>query len=217
MTTDKIAHAIQVAYDSLKFWSEEWEFWRRAGGHLHAELIAMARIRSILPGVEVIERNGYEVLYDLDGQLVPKVAQYPQGPAIYDDAKGKAMIAKARGGDQVAPKVLLFIAAQFVESGCVMPNHLRQYVADTLRLRSRDAPTRRRGPDPYAKHARDTDIADAVGKIVKLGFRPTRNRESETESACSIVAQALGKMGVHLSVPAIEKIWNASRSDLAKN
>ena len=102
MTPEKVSHAVQVAYRSLKFWSEDWEFWRKAGGYLHAELIAAASVRLILPGAEVIERNGYEVLYDLDGQLVPKLAQYPEGPAIYDDVKGAAMVAK-----YLAPGVLL--------------------------------------------------------------------------------------------------------------
>ena len=217
MTPEKVSHAVQVAYRSLKFWSEDWEFWRKAGGYLHAELIAAASVRLILPGAEVIERNGYEVLYDLDGQLVPKLAQYPEGPAIYDDVKGAAMVAKAIDGDHVAPKVLFWIAARFVESGCAMPNHLRRYVAGALELRSRVAPPRQRGPDPYAKHARDGDIAEVVGKIVELGFRPTRNRATETESACSIVAKALAMMGLHLSVPAIEKIWNTSRKGSAGN
>lgn len=140
MTPEKVSHAVQVAYRSLKFWSEDWEFWRKAGGYLHAELIAAASVRLILPGAEVIERNGYEVLYDLDGQLVPKLAQYPEGPAIYDDVKGAAMVAKAIDGDHVAPKVLFWIAARFVESGCAMPNHLRRYVAGALELRSRVAP-----------------------------------------------------------------------------
>jgi hypothetical protein len=216
MTPEKIEHAIQVAYHSLKFWSEDWDFWRRAGGYLHAELMAAASVRSILPDGEVIERNGYEVLYDLDGQLVPKLAQYPEGPAIYDDAKGEALVAKAVDGDQVAPKVLFWVAARFVESGCAMPHHLRRYVAEALTSRSRDAPPRRRGPDPYAKHARDTDIADAVGKIVRLGFRPTRNRESQNESACSIVAKALQKLGLHVEVPTVEKIWSGFRTKSVK-
>jgi hypothetical protein len=217
MTPEKVTHAVQVAYHSLKFWSEDWDAWRRAGGYLHAELTTMASVRSILPSAKVIECNGCDLLYDLDGQLVPKLAQYPEGPAVYDDAKGEALVAKAEDGDQVAPKVLFWIAARFVGSGCVMPKHLRRYVADALMKRSRTTPMRRRGPDPYAKHARDTDIAEVVAKIVELGFRPTRNRESETESACSIVAKALAMIGVHLSVPAIEKIWNACRTELTRD
>jgi len=212
MTPEKVEHAIQVAYHSLKFWSENWDFWRKAGGYLHAELMAMASVQSILPGGEIIERDGYELLFDLDGQLVPKLAQRPEGPAIYDDAKGEALVATAVDGDQVAPKVLFYVAARFVESGCAMPNHLRRYIAEALTSRTGVAPPRRRGPDPYAKHARDTDIADAVGNIVKLGFRPTRNRESQNESACSIVAKALQKLGLHLEVPTVEKIWNGSRA-----
>ena len=52
MTPEKVEHAIQVAYHSLKFWSENWDFWRKAGGYLHAELMAMASVQSILPGTD---------------------------------------------------------------------------------------------------------------------------------------------------------------------
>jgi hypothetical protein len=216
MTPEKVEHAIQVAYASLKFWSKHWDFWRKAGGYLHAELMDSAGVRSILPRAVVIERDGYEVLYDLDGQLVPKLALYPEGPAIYDDTKGEDLIAKARDGDQVARKLLFWVAARFVETGCAMPNHLRRYVAETLTSQSRVAPQPRRGPNPYANHARDTDIADAVKKIVELGFRPTRNRATEAESACSIVAKALERLNIHLSVPAVEKVWNTFRTDPPK-
>jgi hypothetical protein len=181
MMPEKVAHAIEVAYDSLKFWSGHWDFWRE---HHHAEFTAMFSVRSTIPDAEIIKRDGYELLYDPEGQIVPKLGQYaPDRPFIYDDSKGEALIAKAVKGDQVAPKVLLWIAARFVESGCVMPTHLRRYVAEMLTSQSRVAPQRRQGPNPYANHARDTDIADAVKKIVSLGFRATRNRATEAESA----------------------------------
>jgi hypothetical protein len=96
-----------------------------------------------------------------------------------------------------------------------MPAHLRKYIATYLREQSRKAPERRRGRDPYANYYRDTKIASVVRELVDLGYQPTRNRASDNESACSIVARALEKMGVHLSVPAVEKIWNTYRRNSA--
>lgn len=50
-------------------------------------------------------------------------------------------------------------------------------------------------------------VAWTILNVTMLGFRPTRNRATEAEFACSIVARALGRLGVHLSESAVEKIW----------
>ena len=48
-------------------------------------------------------------------------------------------------------------------------------------------PTGRRGKHPHANHSRDFVIANAVHEVVMQdGFRPTRNRGSKHELACSI-------------------------------
>jgi hypothetical protein len=74
---------------------------------------------------------------------------------------------------------------------------------------------RKRGQDPYANIDRDFAIATAVRLVAELGgFKPTRNPATEEwESGCSIVAKALGDLGVRrMSERNVEAIWRASKS-----
>jgi hypothetical protein len=211
MTSEQVAEAIQLAYQSLKrdsfFWASE------VPGYVHVRMFEPLKIVSRIHGGDVVERDGLKLLYDSDGRLVPRLGGRPGDfDNVYDDDKAEPLIAKASDGDQMAHNVLCSVAARFVESGCAMPSRLRAYIAGTLSSQFRKAPQRHRGPDPYANYIRDGDVARVIGEVVKLGFRPTRNRATtEAESACSIVAKALTKVGLNLSVPAVEKIWSASR------
>lgn len=216
MTSEKIAEAIHFAYQNLKRDSIFWE--TDVPGYLHVRMSESMRVLTKMPWGNIVERDGHQLVRDKEGQLVPKLGERTgEFFSVYDDDKGERLIAKAVSGDQVAHNVLGRIAARFIESGCVMPMRLRAYIAETLFLQFKKAPQPRRGQDPYANHLRDIDIARAVREVVKLGFNPTRNRATETESACSIVAQALANLGIHRSVPAIEKIWNASRKRSLEN
>jgi hypothetical protein len=78
---------------------------------------------------------------------------------------------------------------------------------------------------PINKRAADTRIATyrnfviiyAVARLTQQGFRPTRNREQEAqESACSIVTEALKRVGVHMDESNVEKIWGG-RSQLPES
>ena len=56
-----------------------------------------------------------------------------------------------------------------------------------------------------------------VARGADYRFHPTRNREQTThESACSIVTEALERVGVHLEETSVEKIWEG-RSRLPKD
>jgi hypothetical protein len=59
---------------------------------------------------------------------------------------------------------------------------------------------RKRGGDAFAKSTRDIMIAGAIQHIhQKFGFNFTRNRATRSkESACSVVAAALGRLQVNL-------------------
>jgi hypothetical protein len=153
------------------------------------------------------ERNGVAVVHDNNGLLVPQFTRdLAESVGIYDDRKGERLITKAEAGDQLAHKVLCYFAAGFVKSGCEMPNHLREYIAADLKsLESR------KGRDPYANSTRNFYIALTVYFLVGLGFQPTRNRKTVTESACSITQLALARCGVHMEEPNIEKIWGQFR------
>jgi hypothetical protein len=163
---------------------------------------------STIEAATVIERNGSSLVHERDGVLVPQFARAGNSVGIYDDNKGKRLIAKARAGDQVAHKVLCYFAAGFVKAGCELPDGLRGYAAAILRSQAKEAPIRRRGGDPYANNTRDFYIALTVQRVVALGFRPTRNRATDAESACSVTKKALEKCGLHMEESNVEKIWS---------
>jgi hypothetical protein len=94
----------------------------------------------------------------------------------------------------------------------VMPAHLRDYVCGLLS----------KTPDglrhTYAA-GRDIYIAETVDGIVGRGFPATRNEATRAkerrgapanQSACSIVAKALARIGAHVEERSIEKIWKQS-------
>jgi hypothetical protein len=123
----------------------------------------------------------------------------------------------------------LLIAANFIERGLPVPQTLRKMVAAELR--------NHRAPFGIFKSAkndklwRDQAIANAISEVVgKTGLLPTRNRARRTKenpSACSLVAEWLGRPGhrlliispagrertvtkPHISEDLVEKIWSGS-------
>jgi len=78
-----------------------------------------------------------------------------------------------------------------------LPKHVRQEIAEALLK----GPSRKRGRKKVDNFHRDLALATAVFKVSeKFGFRPTRNRVSKSQSACSIVAEACRRLGyVHLT------------------
>jgi hypothetical protein len=112
------------------------------------------------------------------------------------------------------------LVAEFIEHKESLPESFRQWLVDELRK----LPKGRRAPlynpahsadllGPRNQH-RDSQIGRAVLAVVsRYHIRPTRNRakrpgSNPTESACSIVAKALGKLGINLTESAVEAIWN---------
>lgn len=210
MKPEDVTDAIELAEASLK---QDEQYLRRSerSGYEQAlsweELINCLEVRG-----PPVERDDQRLVYDKDGNLVPTMSgSFPaiNWYNIYDDEKGERLIARAASGDAVAFGLLCIVAARFVEAGCAMPERLRKYIADFLFSQPKAAgESRRRGPAPYGNHTRNFYIACTIHHIVKEGFKPTRNRATtEVESACSIVAKALPKIGVHLSESAVEKIW----------
>ena len=160
MASEKIAEAINFAYQKLKRDSIFWE--TDVPGYVHVRLSESMRVLTKMPWANVVERDGHQLVWNKEGRLVPKQGERTgEFFNVYDDDKGECLIAKAVNGDQVAHNVLCRIAAQFIESGCAMPMRLRAYIAETLFLQFKKAPQPRRGQDPYANHLRDTDIARA--------------------------------------------------------
>jgi hypothetical protein len=198
--------AIEIARDHYKKHGRSSSV---LGNPEHEEAWSWERmvVLSIVPIQTVVEREGEHLVYDGDGSLIPQFGLIGNLAGIYDDDKGEQLIAKAVRGDQVAHRVLCYFAAGFVKGGCGLPLRLRQYIAASLHSQAKEPPQRRRGRDPYANNTRDFYIALTVSQIVGLGFRPTRNRATESESACSITAKALAKCGLHMDERNVERIW----------
>ena len=59
-------------------------------------------------------------------------------------------------------------------------------------------------------------VAYLIPPLLEAGFPPTRNEATETDSACSIVSQALATIGIKLGEKAIAKIraGNPSHHDI---
>jgi len=113
------------------------------------------------------------------------------------------------------------LVAEFIEHKEPLPESLRQWLIEGLRQlpRTHSAPLF----DPSCSAGlslsrrnqhRDYQIGRAVlGLVTRYQVRPTRNRAKRhtanaAESACSIVAKALGTLGFNLSENAVEAIWN---------
>jgi hypothetical protein len=112
------------------------------------------------------------------------------------------------------------LVAEFIEHNEPLPESLRQWLIEGLRQmpQSRSAPLYNpscsTGLLGTRNQHRDSQIGRAVlGVVMRYQIRPTRNRAKRptanaAESACSIVAKALGTLGFNLSESAVEAIWN---------
>jgi len=127
-----------------------------------------------------------------------------------DDSKGAKLVRKAIDGDADADAALCEIAFKYVGFECKMPQHLWVYIMLLLRRRFVAPARRSRGGDKYANLARNRFIVIALTHLKHRGFKPTRNRESKNdrqESGCSIVAQALNRIGIHITEVGVEEVW----------
>jgi hypothetical protein len=116
------------------------------------------------------------------------------------------------------------LVAEFLEHKKPLPETFREWLIEALRSppRTRSAPlftdTELVG---HRNQYRDYQIGRAVlGVVTRYQLRPTRNRaqrhtENAAESACSIVAKALGTLGINLSENAVEVIWTRLRGGQA--
>ena len=89
----------------------------------------------------------------------------------------------------------------------LQPN-LEEYLINHIVLTDRNKQkVNNGGRPPVDFFARNVMISIAVQNTIRRGFHPTRNDIPHGESACSIVALALGKLGVTLTEKHVAKIW----------
>ncbi len=114
------------------------------------------------------------------------------------------VITAARSGDSIAHDALCEIAEHLLKFDDPIPPALVRYLLDGARR----TPTRKAGRRRGENVIRDNLIWRAVEIATRAGLPRTRNPATVSDSACSIVAQALGDAGgPHLSADAISKAW----------
>jgi hypothetical protein len=169
------------------------------------------RLKSLAPGWDWSGKDGYPLLLQMttwsptDGP--PEMGL--RGPAwTYDDEKARSLIEMAKVGGEDADSALCQLAVDFIQGSCPMPSNLGRYISARLRSSTgARARPKRRGPKTYTNFRRNFAIVCAVARLVSQGFCVTRNRATTRESACSIVAAALERLGIHLSEDAVVKAY----------
>src|SRR5262249_59547477 len=123
---------------------------------------------------------------------------------IYRGARHRGSVAHARGNScaGMPDRQLRYEARDLIKRlpDEVIREHVRDYVCGVL------SETPKGLKRTYAA-GRDGYIAEAVYDATRRGFPPTRNAATRgKESACSLVAKALARVGVNLSERTVEDI-----------
>ena len=137
-----------------------------------------------------------------------QVFEWRGGLMVYDP--GLAEILFSECSDPYCDRLLCNAAATILQAtGGIADKRLRDYACRRL---SGDM------PPPPVKPARGRSADDnqwrnvcivgyLIPPLLRAEFSPTRNEATESESACSIVSQALAKIGIKLREKTIAKIW----------
>ena len=132
--------------------------------------------------------------------------QLEDGP-VYNLARLESEAAKI-GQDARSERVLRAILDEVISRGAPVPRPLVPFARDLVAgIAPRPRPGRRAGDH----EVRDHHLCIVIRLLVEeCGLPATRNREQrQHESACSRVATALKRAGIHkLKEVALEKIWN---------
>jgi hypothetical protein len=95
-------------------------------------------------------------------------------------------------------------AAELMRDRRPLPIDLQEYIVTAARKGALGANNAR----SWRNAVRNIFIVIAIERLLDQGFHPYRNSATQNESACSIVARALGSArGEYLSEAAIAKIW----------
>jgi hypothetical protein len=131
----------------------------------------------------------------------------------YDDERGLDLGLKADRGDSEADAYLCYSALDYILRGKPLPGYLRGHIYGLLLKRALSPGKRGRGGNPDALFTRNMRIAALVRRLQTEGIPPTRHRAAcnngAGRSGCSMVAEALAKVGIHIDETGIEKIWAA--------
>lgn len=140
-------------------------------------------------------------------RLYETILKFPNG-RNYADEWLTNMIREASNDEAALDGGVRAIAAYLIEKAEPLPESLRGWCAETIGSRGNVRQRGKRGPNSSARISRNVVICNAVRGIAEqYGFAKTRNRVTRrVESACSIVAKALEKIGHAMSEENVEKI-----------
>ena len=99
------------------------------------------------------------------------------------------------------------LGATFVGQAENIPIDLREYIVRRLTALAQERPARRGRSTKYMSNFAITYV---IARVVEQGFEPTRNRTRHgqpPDSACSIVREAMKRLGDNVEESKIEKIW----------
>jgi hypothetical protein len=110
-------------------------------------------------------------------------------------------------------RILRELIKKFIENRDELPPELIDYFSrEPMQPPLKSKP----GPDPMTRGVRNAAITGCVAELkYRFGLEVDRNKASRskgTQSACSIVAQALGHLKFATSEDSIVKIWHAKGS-----
>ena len=148
-------------------------------------------------------------------QMTPHKKLVPQGDhrlacdvdeEDLDPEKVAQLINQCRSGDATAEATLRMLVELDLKGNTdgILHESLHPYVLERLQKGPPAAP---RGPPRTNNFGRDWLLYQAVERLRQLGFRPTRNRESKTESASSLLKRALSDRDLGIGERAIEDAW----------
>lgn len=108
--------------------------------------------------------------------------------------------------DPIAWDATKELTAKILEQGDPLPAELSQFTIEILRGSERP---KKQGRYRAENLYRDQCVADAIYTLNECGFKPlTKNsNESENNSACHVVVEALAKLGDVISYDAVKSIW----------
>jgi hypothetical protein len=133
--------------------------------------------------------------------------RWQDGLVVYDPGEAEIYIWHARGGDPTSHEVLCYAAFVMLKAtGGIADGVLRDYVCGWLML---GAPRRRKGRSAKENKWRDACIQGWLIPPLLPEFPATRNDATETPSACSIVSEALNRIGIELSEKRVANVWGA--------
>lgn len=120
--------------------------------------------------------------------------------------KRTANLVELAKNDPIAWDATKELTAKILEQGDPLPVELRQFTIEILRGGERP---KKQGRYKAENLYRDQCVADSIYTLHECGFKPlTKNsNESENNSACHVVVEALAKLGDMISYDAVKSIW----------